>query len=158
MVYYTDGSCVGNGKVHNVGGFAVVEVTDSGDLNDVYAKRCKDTTNNREEIKAILWVLLSKGAPVEDWFQPPIVYSDSAYCVNTFNTWMFSWARNNWIKSDKKEPENLDLIKTYYDFWMRGYRIDLKKVKGHNGDKYNEIADKLATGELSSEEVMKNYG
>lgn len=158
MIYYTDGSCVGNGKAHNTGGFAIVEVNDDGTLNNVYARSCKDTTNNREEIKAILWVLLAKGEPADDWFQPPIVYSDSAYCVNTFNNWMFNWARNNWIKSDKKEPENLDLIKTYYDFWMHGYRIDLRKVKGHNGDKWNEVADKLATGELTPEEVMKNYG
>jgi ribonuclease HI len=71
---------------------------------------------------------------------------------------MFNWARNNWIKSDKKEPENLDLIKTYYDFYMQGYRIDLRKVKGHAGNVWNEVADKLATGQLTPEEVMKNYG
>ena len=57
---------------------------------------------------------------------------------------MFRWANNNWIKSDKKTPENLDLIKTYYDLWQQGYRINLQKVKGHAGDKYNELADKLA--------------
>jgi ribonuclease HI len=71
---------------------------------------------------------------------------------------MFNWARNGWIKSDKKEPENLDLIKAYYDHYMKGYRIDLKKVKGHAGNKYNELADKLATGVLTAEEAMKIYG
>jgi ribonuclease HI len=158
MIYYTDGSCNGNGKAHNTGGFGIVAVNDNGTLDSVYAKRCENTTNNREEIKAILRVMLTAGAPQGDWTQPPVVYSDSAYCVNTFNEWMFSWAKNGWIKSDKKEPENLDLIKTYYDHYLKGYRIDLRKVKGHAGNKYNELADKLATGAITTEEAMKIYG
>lgn len=158
MVYYTDGSCNGNGKITNVGGFAVVEVNDDGTIHGAYVKRCANTTNNREELKAILRVMLTCGVKTDEWAQPPVVYSDSAYCVQTFNEWMFNWARNGWIKSDKKEPENLDLIKAYYDHYMKGYRIDLKKVKGHAGNKYNELADKLATGVLTAEEAMKIYG
>lgn len=158
MVYYTDGSCNGNGKITNVGGFAVVEANDDGTIHGAYTKRCANTTNNREELKAILRVMLTCGVKTDEWAQPPVVYSDSAYCVQTFNEWMFNWARNGWIKSDKKEPENLDLIKAYYDHYMKGYRIDLKKVKGHAGNKYNELADKLATGVLTAEEAMKIYG
>ena len=87
----------------------------------------------------------------------PIVYSDSNYCVQTFTNWMFGWARNGWIKSDKKIPENLDLIKQYYDLYNKGYRIDLRKVKGHAGEEGNEIADALATGRLTPTDVYKNY-
>ena len=96
--------------------------------------------------------MLEFGKPSE-WQQPPIVYSDSAYCVNTFNTWMFSWARNNWIKSDKKTPENLELIQAYYDLYQKCYKIDLRKVKGHAGNKFNELADGLATGRITEEEA-----
>ena len=78
----------------------------------------------------------------------PIVYSDSNYCVQTFNDWMFSWERKGWIKSDKKVPENLDLIQAYYDWYQKGYRIDLRKIKGHVGHKWNEMADDLATGRI----------
>lgn len=119
------------------------------------------------EIKAILYSLLTHG--VNKLYSSntktigmqsiPIVYSDSNYAVQTLTNWMFSWANNNWIKkTDKKPPENLDLIKTYYDFWEKGYRIDLRLVKGHNGDFYNELADKLATGKITPEEVSKLYG
>ena len=80
----------------------------------------------------------------------PTVYSDSNYCVQTFNSWMFSWAKNGWIKSDKKTPENLDLIQAYYDWYMKGYRINLVKVRGHSGNQYNEMADGLATGKIPS--------
>ena len=93
-----------------------------------------------------------------DWTQPPVVYSDSAYCVNTFNDWMFRWATNNWIKSDGKTPENLDLVQAYFDHYMAGHRIDLRKVKGHAGEEWNELADMLATGKISPEEAMKTYG
>ena len=158
MIYYTDGACSGNGKINSTGGFAIVAVNDNGNVENAYAKRCEGTTNNREELKAIVRTMLLYGIKNDEWGQPPIVYSDSNYCVQTFNTWMFSWARNGWIKSDKKEPENLDLIKAYYDHYMKGYRIDLRKVKGHAGNTYNELADKLATGKMSVEEVIKNYG
>ena len=63
---------------------------------------------------------------------------------------MFRWAANNWIKSDGKIPENLDLIQAYYDALNTGYKINLKKVKGHAGNKYNELADGLATGKVQS--------
>ena len=90
--------------------------------------------------------------------QVPVVYSDSSYCVNTFNEWMFNWARNGWINSSKKKPENLDLIIEYYNWYQKGYKIDLRKVKGHAGHEWNELADQLATGKISAEEAMRTYG
>ena len=108
MTFYTDGSCVGNGKKDAKGGYGIVGIDDDGLLSFVRAKRTDGTTNNREELKAILYVMLNYGVKCDEWGQPPIVYSDSAYCVNTFNEWMFSWARKGWIKSDKQVPENLD--------------------------------------------------
>lgn len=159
MIYYVDGSCIGNGKSVNVGGFGIVELDDDGNFVNAYAKRNENTTNNREELCAILRVMLTAGVHSEgDWVQPPIVYSDSAYCVNTFNDWMFRWAANNWIKSDGKVPENLDLIKAYYEHFMAGHRIDLRKIKGHAGHEWNELADQLATGKISPLEVKKIYG
>ena len=154
MIVYVDGSCTGNGKAVNSGGFGVVVLDNDENLIFTYAKRSTNTTNNREELKAILFALITYGRNKPT----PIVYSDSAYCVNTFNDWMFRWASNNWIKSDGNSPENLDLIQAYYDFYNKGYRIDLRKIKGHVGHKYNELADKLATGKISEEEAIKIYG
>ena len=159
MIYYTDGSCTGNGKAVNEGGFGVVTLNDDGTFADAYAKRNNNTTNNREELRAILRVMLTAGAHhSNEWVHPPVVYSDTAYCVNTFNGWMFRWAANNWIKSDGKIPENLDLIQAYYEHYMAGHRIDLRKIKGHAGHEWNELADKLATGKISPLEVKKIYG
>ena len=71
---------------------------------------------------------------------------------------MFRWASNNWIKSNGNSPENLDLIQAYYDFYNKGYRIGLRKIQGHSGHIWNELADQLATGKISPEEAMKKYG
>lgn len=160
MIYYTDGSCTGNGKLINEGGFGIVVLDNNENLISAYSKRNQNTTNNREEIRAILYVMLKAGAHVSsnDWTEIPVVYSDSAYCVNTFNDWMFRWAQNNWIKSDKKVPENLDLIQAYYEHYQKGYRIDLRKVQGHAGNVWNELADKLATGKITTEEAINIYG
>lgn len=164
MVIYTDGSCLGNGKSVNSGGYGVIVLDNDEKLLYNYNKRSENTTNNREELKAILYSFLNYGININNPlygfnnYDIPVVYSDSNYCVQTFNEWMFNWARNGWVKSDKKTPENLDLIQAYYDWYQKGYRIDLRKVKGHAGNKWNELADQLATGKISPEEVTKIYG
>lgn len=145
MIIYTDGACSGN---PGPGGFGVVVLDDKEQLITTHSERDKNTTNNREELKAILWAFLKYGEPAAAGTIPPTVYSDSAYCVNTLTSWMFGWAKKGWIKSDNKKPENLDLIIPFFEYSKRGYRIDLKKVKGHAGNKWNELADQLATGKF----------
>ena len=145
MIIYTDGSSKGN---PGPGGFGVVILDDNENLISYHSEYCQQTTNNREELKAILWAFLQFGELAAADNEIPVVYSDSAYAVNTFNSWMFNWEKNGWIKSDKKIPENLDLIKPFYEYWQRGFRIELKQVKGHNGNKWNELADKLATKKI----------
>lgn len=148
MIIYTDGSCNYN---PGPGGFGVVVLDDNENLILTHSERSQNTTNNREELKAILWAFLRYGVSAAAGNTPPIVYSDSAYSVNTFTNWMFSWEKKGWLKSDNKVPENLDLIKPFYKYWENGFRIDLRKVKGHAGNKWNELADKIATGGYANE-------
>lgn len=146
MIIYTDGACSGN---PGPGGFGVVVLDDDENLILTHSERIDlDTTNNREELKAILWAFLKYGVPAAADNPPSIIYSDSAYCVNTLTSWMFSWEQKGWIKSDNTKPENLDLIKPFFEYWKRGYRIDLRKIRGHAGNKWNELADKIATGKI----------
>lgn len=157
---FVDGACSGNGKENSKGGFGVVVVDHQDNVIEEYQEFSENTTNNREELKAIIYAMKNYG--VKAWSKYiPEVYSDSAYSVNTLNEWMFNWAKNNWIKSDKKAPENLDLIKEYYDLYQSDLRINLKHIKGHNGNKYNELADDLATGKIKikveEENISNNY-
>ena len=137
MVFYTDGSAHPN---PGPGGFGVVTVDPKGEVIQTYAKHCDNTTNNAEEMKAILYAAYRARLAGES----AVIYSDSAYAINTFTNWMYSWERNNWTKSDGKVPENLDLVKAFFDL-SKTMDINFIKVKGHKGNKYNELADKLAT-------------
>lgn len=155
ITIYTDGSTLNNGAKNAEGGFGVI-VVENDIVVAAYAERTKGTTNNREEMKAIIYALEHYGAKEGDFFTP-IVYSDSAYCVNSFTSWIKGWKANGWKRAGGKKLENLDLIQTY-DTLAREYKIDLRKVKGHAGEIYNELADSLATGHMTVEEVLKEYG
>ena len=101
------------------------------------------------EIRAILYAYKKYGVK-DNGFIVPIVYSDSSYCVNSFNEWIHNWASRGWLKSNNKVPENLDLMKKYYDLYKQGYRIDLRKIKGHSTNQWNNLADALATDKITT--------
>ena len=149
ITIYTDGACSKNGSKDAKGGFGVVVVEDDK-IIDAYQEFSENTTNNREEIKAILWALENYGL-YKDNFQYPVVYSDSMYCVNTFNEWIYNWERNGWKKSNGQAPENLDLLSQFY---YSDKMIEIKYIKGHAGNKYNEIADGLATGKYKIKDFI----
>lgn len=166
-VIYTDGSAKGNGSKNAEGGFGVVvcDVWSDKDqkkylvLADAYQERTIGTTNNREEMKAIIWALEHYGG--EEYrgngVLIPTVYSDSSYCVNSFTNWIQGWKANGWRRAGNKPLENLDLIKKYDELVQEGKKIDLRYIKGHNGHIWNEIADNLATGKISVDFVMTTY-
>ena len=145
FVIYTDGSAHPN---PGPGGWGVV-VTENNEVIRKYSKQYPGpVTNNQMELEAVLFVMKNYGFNSKDeWFaSEPIVYCDSSYVVNTFTDWMFRWANNSWKNSSNKTPENLDLVQEYYKLYQKGYRIDLRKIAGHAGHKFNELADRLATG------------
>ena len=156
MKIYTDGSAHPN---PGPGGFGVIVCDMNDNILEAHSHYEDNTTNNIQELKAILYAMINYGIPKE-WtsFQTiPIVYSDSAYAINTLTNWMFSWERNGWKKSDGKVPENLEIIQNYFELYKSGYRIDLQKVSGHSGIKGNELADRLATGKISVKDIETNF-
>lgn len=143
--WYTDGACSGN---PGPGGFGVVclsrEIeTDKLYIDAIHSEYCDNTTNNREELKAILYVMK---LAAEDPDNSYVVYSDSAYAVNSVNTWMHNWAANCWRNSKNREVENVDLMKELYSYYNKNlWNFQLKKVKGHDGELGNELADAIAS-------------
>lgn len=140
---YVDGSCSGNGEKENFGGIGVVLVKDNKVIKE-YSIPVFNTTNNRAELKAVIFAIqiakiLNKTNPREI-----LIYSDSAYAVQTVNKWMFNWASKGWKKANNKEPENLDLVKTLYQLMRFERAIKVVKIKGHNGHEFNELANNLA--------------
>ena len=61
MTFFTDGSCINNGKPGAKGGYGIVGVDENNEIQFVRARSEMDTTNNRQELKAILYVMLNYG-------------------------------------------------------------------------------------------------
>ncbi len=133
IIIYTDGACSGNpGK----GGWGAIL------LYKHHKKEIsgfeQETTNNRMELQAVIEALklVKKSVPI-------IVYTDSKYVQNGISQWIHSWKKNGWRGANKKPIKNVDLWQAL-DEQAVNHKVDWKWVKGHNGDKYNEIADELA--------------
>ena len=140
MIFYTDGSASPN---PGPGGFGVVQVDIEGNILSTYSSRQNNTTNNEQEMKAILYAACQGVLAKED----VLIYSDSAYAINTFSNWMYNWERNGWIKGDGKVPENLEIVKAFFDI-SKIIEVTFVKVKGHSKNPVNELADNLATGKV----------
>lgn len=147
---YTDGACLGN---PGDGGFAWVLITE--DRRIEHSEYVPDTTNNRMELMAVISVLqyFEKNKKSNKKYLLKI-YTDSNLIVQSISqNWLQSWAKNNWIKADKKPVKNKEL-------WVELYRllnlfdVEFIWVKGHNGDKYNEICDKLAKTAAESKNLV----
>lgn len=151
VCFYTDGACSGN---PGPGGFGVIRISDKKVLYS-HSERCEHTTNNREELKAILHAF--EIATKFYRFKTVLIYSDSAYCVNMINNWIWNWAKNGWKNSKKKEVENIDLVKQIYKYLnIEFFNCQVIKVSGHSGDAANELADALATGnQVKYKKILK---
>lgn len=137
---YTDGACSGN---PGPGGWAAVLLY--SDIKKEISGAEKDTTNNRMELMAAIQGLNALK-------QPCIVelYTDSAYLFNSFDKgWIWGWMKKNWIKSDKKPVQNIDLWKQLIDL-NKTHSINWHKVKGHADNELNNRCDELARAAINA--------
>ena len=134
---YTDGACSGNpGR----GGYGAVL------LYKEHRKEISgyedDTTNNRMELRAAIEALrnLKKASDVK-------VYTDSKYVMDGITKWIFGWKKNGWKSSNKKPVKNVDLWQDL-DAEVAKHKTTWIWVRGHNGNYFNEEADRLARGAI----------
>jgi ribonuclease HI len=146
---WTDGGCSGNGKETSIGGWGVV--LKYGDYEKELYNGVKNTTNNRMELQACIEALQTLKTNI----QPIIIYSDSQYVVDGINNWIFSWIKNNWKTSTKKEVENKDLWVKLLELKNNFNLIKFVKVKGHSDNEYNNRADKLAQKGIESVKIKE---
>lgn len=149
---FTDGSCKGN---PGPGSWAVIVVEDGIVIDAIQSDIVPSTTNNRMEMSAILWSMVNYGS---SFINTPIVYTDSAYALNSFTVWLKGWKSRGWTKYNGGTIENLDLIKLYDKYDLMGMQINLQKISGHTGHQWNELADQLATRKITPEEIINKYG
>ena len=133
-VVYTDGACSGN---PGPGGWGAVILDAKNNEANISGKE-KSTTNNRMELMAPIMALrkIKKASKI-------VIYTDSTYLKNGITIWIKNWEKNGWKNANKKPIKNKDLWVTLKKL-SEEQLIDWKWVKAHAGNKYNEIADKLA--------------
>ncbi len=121
IVIHTDGACKGN---PGPGGWGTV-IEQNGNQQKLSGSE-PQTTNNRMEMTAVI-----KGLEVVDPSARVLISSDSTYVINTMTK---GWKR-----------------KVNHDLWnqldrlVRDRDISWRWVRGHSGDRGNELADALAT-------------
>ena len=143
VIIYTDGAAKGNpGK----GGYGTVLI--SGNHEKRLSQGYILTTNNRMELMAVIIGLeaLNQKCNVT-------IYSDSKYVVDSVEKgWIFGWEKKGF--KDKKNPDLWKrFLKTY-----RNHNVKFQWVKGHAGNKYNEMCDQLAVQAAESSNLIKEEG
>ncbi len=132
---YTDGAARGN---PGPGGYGTVLLfSDNGAIlsRKEFAEGFRLTTNNRMELLALiigLEALKSQQFPV-------LIFSDSKYVVDSITkNWVLGW-----VKTGFKGKKNKDLWLRYLAA-SKGFNLEIRWVKGHNGHPLNERCDQLA--------------
>jgi ribonuclease HI len=127
---WTDGACSGN---PGPGGWAWA--LDEMSFASGSAAR---TTNQRMEIQAALEAVLANDGPL-------LVVSDSTYVVNCFrDRWWQGWLDRGWTNSAKKPVANRDLWEPLVGLYVDRGDVAFSWVKGHSGDRMNDLVDGLA--------------
>jgi ribonuclease HI len=139
IVVYTDGACSGN---PGPGGWAWA-VSPEGEPNANGGE--PRTTNQRMEITAALEAVRSLAGPL-------VVVSDSTYVVNCFrDRWWEGWLRRGWVSSKRQPVANRDLWEPLVDLYRSRGDVSFTWVKGHSGDRMNDLVDALAVAAIVRE-------
>jgi ribonuclease HI len=119
---YTDGACEPN---PGIGGCAAIIIYPNGYILQRTSHHGA-TTNNRMEIQGAIIGLSELSGNQTVW-----LYSDSQYLVNTM---VYKW---NKIRKNADLWQQLDRLRDQH-------HVTFKWIRGHNGDKFNEMCDVLA--------------
>lgn len=126
-IAYTDGAY---SSIRDQGGIGIIILKDNQEVLR-YSNMYKRTTNNQMELGAIIIALRMIKGKIDSL----IIYSDSQYCIGcAVKGWKRKKNRIMWEEFDKQYGRVKQLCPN----------IQFIHVKGHNGNKYNELVDKLA--------------
>lgn len=145
LIAYTDGSNTYNGEPYSYGGYGwvlllmneqdeLIELIKGGGAMPV--NESSPVTNNKAEISGLIsvcnYIYKHQLYELSSSLQ---IFTDSMWCVKS-------------ISGEWKPKKNLDYLvefmKVRKALVSKGLTVEVNWVKGHNGDKYNEMADELA--------------
>ena len=136
---YTDGACRGN---PGPGGWGAILIYESN-RKEIYGGSLL-TTNNIMELRAVIEAL-----KIIKFSSKIIVTTDSKYVKDGITKWIFNWKQKNWKTASKKPVKNKDLWIKLEKLCEKN-KVSWKWVKGHATNKYNNLADQLATSAIKN--------
>lgn len=151
---YTDGACRHNADpLLAQGGWGAVLINPKGFRREIAGPLDEDTThtNVRAEMTAVIKALEQLKVP-----STVQLYSDSKLVIDGCSLWLQGWKATNWIKKDKKAPENLDLWKLL-DELLQIHQVSFVWIKGHSGHPENERADQLAQAGVQGKRIKRTF-
>jgi len=139
-IVFTDGACSGN---PGPGGWGAIILDEKENQINLSGSE-QSTTNNRMELVAPIMALkkIKSNSVI-------IIYTDSTYLKNGITLWIKNWEKNGWKNANKKPVKNKDLW-VVLNKLTEEQSISWKWVKAHSGNKFNELADKLATEAINN--------
>lgn len=143
---YTDGSLrrEKTGIVCGYGIYFPQDVRTKYNLKNVAgAFTLEPLTNNRAELYAIYRAIkiLQKSNLLD---LDITIYTDSEYSMKSLTVWIHKWKRNNFKDAKSKPIKNVDLITKIDTLLSNRPNIQIKWVRAHANNYYNEMADRLA--------------
>lgn len=136
VIMYTDGSALKapDGKFYCGSGVVLLYGEHKREISHI----CGYATVNVAELTAVIIGLesLKESCNV-------IIYCDSQYTIDTQEKWYSGWERRGWMTQNKGGVKNKELIQRL-NYLCNQHRVKWVKVKSHSGDKFNDLADKLA--------------
>ena len=90
------------------------------------------------------------------------IISDSTYVVNAINdNWISNWKSNDFKNKQGEKIKNEDLWRKLYDQLEVLNFIKIKtvftKIRGHSGNYFNEMVDKLAVKDYVADIIGEKY-
>ena len=135
VILFTDGACIGN---PGPGGYGAVLKYDKH-RKELFGG-VRKTTNNRMELLAAI-----AGLEAIKYRCKVTLYSDSKYVVNGISKgWARRWKANGWMRTKTAPALNGDLWDRLLSLTQK-HDVTFKWVRGHSGNRENEICDRLAT-------------
>lgn len=146
ITIYTDGACLNNQEKENKGGWAYyILYPEEGEVDHNCGKEI-NTTNQRMEMTACIKAIET----IIDKEDDVILYTDSAYVINCIKEkWYLKWYQNGWINAKGQPVKNQDLWRELLHLMGQKY-IKFEHVKGHSGNKFNDLVDKIARNAANS--------
>ena len=116
----------------------------------------KVLTSSAAELMAAIHALekalsIMKDEKIE--FDKVFLISDSRYLVDSMNSWIYNWAKNNWMTAKKKPVAHKDkflkILQLKQEF-PEETKIVWEHVKGHSHSPGNKVAHQLAFNAANS--------